>query len=325
MRSIVAAALLLTLAACGAAEESPRDAAESAVEPVEAPPHVIVLGVAQDGGHPQVGCQRECCSANDPGHMVSCLALIEPETGRRWLFDATPDLPEQVRLLDSLAPTSRTESRRDLGLAGIFLTHAHMGHYTGLMHVGREALGAEGIPVYAMPRMREFLETNGPWDQLVRLENIELRDLGHEERLDLSEFLTVIPLEAPHREEYSETVGFVIEGRGRRVLYLPDIDKWERWDRSFPELLKRMDRAYVDGTFFSDDELPGRAMSEIPHPFIQETIAQLAALPAQERAKIHFIHLNHTNPAHDPASAANRAILEAGMSVAVEGERFPLD
>ena len=41
---------------------------------------------------------------------------------------------------------------------GIFLTHAHIGHYSGLIHLGKEALGAKGISVYAMPKMSFFLK-----------------------------------------------------------------------------------------------------------------------------------------------------------------------
>ena len=42
-----------------------------------------------------------------------------------------------------------------------------MGHYSGLMHLGREAANTSKVPVYAMPRMLEFLAKNGPWNQLL--------------------------------------------------------------------------------------------------------------------------------------------------------------
>eukprot|EP00957_Ditylum_brightwellii_P156501 11911053-Ditylum_brightwellii.AAC.1 len=70
----------------------------------------------------------------------------------------------------TVAPTKKTPD-------GIFLTHAHIGHYTGLMYLGREALGAVDVPVYAMPRMRSFLKNNGPWSQLVSLGNINIQNL----------------------------------------------------------------------------------------------------------------------------------------------------
>jgi pyrroloquinoline quinone biosynthesis protein B len=65
-------------------------------------------------------------------------------------------------------------------------------------------------------------------------------------------------------------------------------------------------------------------MSKVPHPLVMDTIARLAPLPATERAKVRFIHLNHTNPALDAASVAARAIRDTGMRVAAEGEVVPL-
>lgn len=293
-----------------------------------AEPYVVVLGVAQDGGHPHAGCARDCCTTatEDPSqaHLVSCLGLIDPVGDRRFVFDATPDFATQLRILDTEHPLQRPRSTRDLGLDGIFLTHAHIGHYTGLMHLGREVAGAQGVPVYAMPGMRAFLVSNGPWSQLVTLGNIEIRPLEDARREDLGGALAVTPLRVPHRDEFSETVGFVIEGPDRRVLFVPDIDKWDRWDRDLVEVLAGVDRAYVDATFFGPEELPNRAMSEVPHPFVVETLALVADLPASERAKIRFIHLNHTNPALDPASEAVARIRAAGCDVAVRGERFGL-
>jgi pyrroloquinoline quinone biosynthesis protein B len=207
------------------------------------------------------------------------------------------------------------------GLDGILLTHAHVGHYTGLVQLGREGMGSHGMPVYAMPRMRKFLETSGPWEQLVRLGNIELRPLEAGRPLSLSDRISVTPLPVPHRDEYSETVGYLIEGPHRSVLYLPDIDKWGRWGTPLEEALSKASVAYLDGTFYGDGEIPGRDMSEIPHPFMIETLSRLARMPAAERAKVRFIHLNHTNPALDPKGEAARKVKSAGARVAVEGER----
>jgi len=303
-----------------------------AVSPLQAfaedGPFLVILGVAQDGGHPHTACMKACCASAaahpERAHLVSCLALIDGAGDRRFVFDATPDFPEQLRILDEQFPLTRPREQRDLGLDGVFLTHAHIGHYTGLMHVGREVAGAHGVPVYAMPRMLEYLQTSGPWSQLVTLENIELRPLAADTRVDLGGGIGVTPVLVPHRDEYSETVGYVMEGPQNRVLFVPDIDKWEKWDRDLVEVLAQVDRAYVDGTFFAEGEIPGRAMSEIPHPFIQETLALVADLPPQERAKLRFIHLNHSNPAQDPESEAAGIIRSAGCSLAIQGERYDL-
>ena len=287
---------------------------------------LIVLGVAQDAGLPQAGCLRACCAdaLSDPTRRIdpSCLAVIDGD--RRWLLDATPELGRQLALLDRLAPSPATRTNQNPALAGIFLTHAHIGHYAGLLQLGREVMGAKDVTVYAMPRLSGFLQTHGPWSQLVELDNIQLRPLSPGEAVQLSDRLSITPLLVPHRDEFSETVGFYIDGPRHSALYIPDIDKWERWSRSLADELQRVDRAYVDGTFFDAGELAGRTMAEIPHPLIVETLASVASLSALERAKLHFIHLNHTNPALQSNSSARARIEAAGCRVATTGDRFEL-
>ena len=290
--------------------------------PATAEPFILVLGTAQDAGFPQAGCrQAECVRARtNPSlqRFVASIAIVDPRSGERWIIDATPDFPQQLALLDRLAPA---RSNRDV--TAIFLTHAHIGHYTGLVHFGREVMGSKRVPVFVMPRMDHFLRNNGPWQQLVELENISLQPLADGQPVRLNERLAITPILVPHRDEYSETVGFVVTGPSRSVLYLPDIDKWERWT-SIDAILSTVDDALLDGTFYADGELPGRSMSEIPHPFIVESLQRFAQKTAFTRAKIHFIHLNHSNPALDPASEARRNIERAGHRVAEQGARVPL-
>ena len=286
-------------------------------------PFVVVLGIAQDGGYPQAGCQKACCARawEDPAKRrhASCVAIVDPQTSQRWIIDATPDFREQLRLLDGIFPVTEWP-----GITGIFLTHGHMGHYTGLMHLGREAMGTKGIPVYAMPRMEVYLRGNGPWDQLVRLENIVIRPLQDGVPVSLNDRLTITPFVVPHRDEYTGTVGYRIEGPAGSVIYISDIDKWERWDVSIVEVVSQVSRAYVDGTFYADGEIPGRSIADIPHPFIEESMRLFESQPATEKAKIRFLHMNHTNPAIDPDSEARRQIEAAGFGVADELEIFEL-
>jgi pyrroloquinoline quinone biosynthesis protein B len=279
-------------------------------------PCVIVVGTAQDGGLPQLGCSEPRCAAAradpDQRRRVTALRLADPRTGSRWLFDAGPDIGEQLK------PAPR-------GLVdGIFLTHAHIGHYLGLAQLGREVAGSSGIPVWAGTRMREFLAHNGPWSQLVDTHAIELREMPLAGEVELAPDLHVSALVVPHRDEFSETLAFVIRGPHRSLLYLPDIDKWERWELRLEDVLARVDVALIDGTFFAEGELPGRSMAEIPHPFVVETLERLRDAPAALRAKVVFTHLNHTNPACDAWSEARARIEAAGMRVAREGERIEL-
>lgn len=270
---------LILLAACAS---TPR---------TETRPYTIVLGIAQDGGYPQAGCNRDDCAdawRKGKRHRVASLGIVDPISNQRWIIDATPDFPSQLRTLDEVEPRKQTL------LDGVLLTHAHIGHYLGLAHLGREVLGAKSIRVYAMPRMREFLERNGPWDQLVRLSNIALTTLEAGGEIALNERIHVTPIVVPHRDEYSETVGYIVRGPSRSVFFLPDIDKWEKWETPLEAVLERVDVAYLDGTFFTAAELPGRDLREIPHPLITETMTRLANSPLKSRVR--FIHLNQSNP-----------------------------
>ncbi|MCB0637654.1 MAG: hypothetical protein KDC54_13585, partial [Lewinella sp.] len=93
-------------------------------------PYLRVLGIAQDAGYPQLGCAKACCARVHEGEQaparVTCLGIVDPESGQCWLLDATPDLPSQW---DELIRTSGAT------VAGILPTHAHIGHYTGLMYL----------------------------------------------------------------------------------------------------------------------------------------------------------------------------------------------
>ena len=297
-------------------------------EPAAEPPYVLVLGTAQDAGLPQLACRCEACeeARSDPAcaRGASSLLLVDPASGRRWLFDASPDLPEQLERARGHGGPAEGVTGRPALFDGVFLTHAHIGHYTGLMYLGREAYGSETTPVHVTPRLAEFLSTNGPWDQLVEQGRIELEVMAPGSHVELGGGLSVESMRVPHRDEYSDTVAYRIVGPRRSVLYLPDIDKWARWHRSLEEELGRVDLALIDGTFYSGAELPGRDMSEIPHPFIVETLARLAAAPRALRERVVFTHLNHSNPAADASSEAAAAVRASGASVAVEGARYEL-
>jgi pyrroloquinoline quinone biosynthesis protein B len=282
-------------------------------------PFTIVLGIAQDAGVPQAGVFSDP-RWDDPAaqRLAVSLGIVDPASSTRYMIDATPDFKRQ-----SLDLYRASDGPPRPVLDGILLTHGHMGHYTGLMFLGHESIGANGVPVWAMPRMAEFLRTNGPWSQLVAYGNIRLEPLTAGVPVELGDGLSVTPLLVPHRQEFSEVVAFRVDGPRRSVLWLPDIDSWREWDEwgvRLEDVLATVDVAYLDATFFADGEIPGRDMSGFPHPFIRTTIDRLADLPASERKKVRFIHLNHTNPALDPSSPARREIESAGMAVAERGE-----
>ena len=283
--------------------------------------YITVLGIAQDAGYPQIDCEKECCKAHFEGKesqkLISCLGLVDLEAKQKWLFDATPDISKQTQILKD----QHLDNKKVVD--GVFLTHAHIGHYTGLMHLGREALGANNIPVYAMPRMKSYLETNGPWSQLVALNNIELKALTNDSVINLNETLKVTPLLVPHRDEYSETVGYKIEGKHKTALFIPDIDKWEKWEHNIIEEVKKVDYAFVDASFFRDGELD-RDMSKIPHPFTTETTTLFKNESSTTKNKIYFIHFNHTNPTLKDRHRLKDSIRNLGFNFAREGDNFEL-
>lgn len=276
---------------------------------------LVVLGTVQDAGSPQMGCEKDCCKDlfeyPDPSRMVVSLGLVDRLKNETYLFEATPDLPTQLNVLNRHAGADRAKIPN-----GVFLTHAHIGHYTGLMYFGKEAVNAAQVPVYAMPRMSSFLETNGPWSQLVTNENIRLNPLKNRTAISLSEHLSVQPILVPHRDEFSETVGFIITGPNKKVLFIPDIDKWNKWDEDITDWIKKVDYAFLDATFYDSEELNNRDMAEIPHPFVVESMDSFKNLSAADKTKVYFIHFNHTNPLLDPESKHTEAVKEAGFNVA---------
>lgn len=306
--------IAIVLLSCDTAKAPENQSAQCAVE-------FIILGAGQDAGAPQIG------NADDPAWKDDSLvnwptsaALVDHRSGSRYLFEATPKITEQLNLLNNLAPVDDD----DLNISGVFITHAHIGHYSGLIYFGREAAGAKNIDVYAMPRMEEYLRLNGPWSQLVGLNNIALSPIEDKIALDLEQGITVTPYLVPHRDEFSETVAYVINTADKAVLFVPDIDSWEEWKSDYnitlEDIVDDVDYAFLDATFYDDNELPGRDMSEIPHPRVTETLALLGS----QRGKVYFIHYNHTNPIRFHDTMQTKTVLESGFHIARRKDRFCL-
>ena len=278
-------------------------------------PFAVLLGTAQDGGIPHAGCQAPCCESarQEPAQarLPACLGLVDPSAQNRWLLDCTPEFPRQLDRLNQISDPA-------WGLHGIFLTHAHIGHYTGLIHLGREVMGTRALPVYAMPRMAHFLAAHEPWKQLVVENHIHLQTMKADEPIKLSSNVQITPIPVPHRDEISETVAFRVQGPNRSVLHLPDIDDWAAWDRSLADLIPDLDLAWVDGTFFDATELSGQRLSAIPHPFITDSMTRFQSFPLEHRQRIHFTHLNHSNPVARPNSPERQRVLDAGFGLAEE-------
>ena len=274
-----------------------------------------ILGVVQDGGMPHLGNNKTCCEKIKQDKYVTSLMLMNNENNESFLFDASPDINKQLNFMGD---------RIKKDLKGIFLTHAHIGHYTGLMYFGREALNSKLVNVYAMPRMKKFLEENGPWSQLVSLQNISIIELSNESKISIDSNVIVQPVEVPHRAEFSETVGYKIYGPNKTALFIPDIDKWYLWEKSIIEEIKQVDYAIIDATFYDSKEVNYRDISEIPHPFVTESMDLFDSIDIKEKNKIYFIHLNHTNPLINKDSDQYKLVISKGYNVAEEGMKLNL-
>jgi len=285
---------------------------------------IKVLGTAQDGGIPQLGCYCQNClrARKNPrfARLVSSLAILDLKERKYFLLDATPDIRLQAD--NALGRLGGIKQGRKNAPHAVVLTHAHIGHYTGLMFFGYEAMSTQELPVYCSPRLQNFLTQNGPWSQLVSLKNISIRTIFPGKEFLLTPRISLTPLLVPHRDEYSDTFGFRISGERKSLLYISDIQSWEAWDRSIVEETGKADISLLDGTFYSQDELPGRNISEIGHPLIQTSLKTLRNSVQREKKQVFFTHLNHSNPALDPEGEARKEIRKAGFDLASEGMEF---
>ena len=283
-------------------------------------PFIYILGNVQDAGLPHIGCESKICLDafnENKQHYVTSIALIDKENQEYSLFDVTPNITEQLLMI------SRDIFEQFILPNNIFITHAHIGHYTGLMYFGREALGSKGVKVNVLPRMYDFISNNGPWSQLVKLGNISLNKINFRDHIEIKPNLSVIPIQVPHRDEFSETSAFLIQGPNKAALYLPDIDKWSKWSISLIEMLENVDYAFIDATFYTNTEI-NRDIDEIPHPLVIETMDLLSELSDYQKDKVYFIHMNHTNQMLDPNSDITRNVLNKGFNIARLGQKFHL-
>ena len=282
--------------------------------------YIYILGNTQDAGLPHIGCQHPFCEDNFDvyeEYYTTSIAVVNSDLKKYILFEATPDITFQLNNL------KRNIFHEFLLPESIYITHAHMGHYTGLMYFGREALGSKDLLVRVLPRMSKFLQNNGPWSQLVDINNIKIEEINFESSTNELSNIIVTPVQVPHRDEYSETAGYIIEGKNKKALFIPDIDKWEKWDRDLSQLAKEFDFLLIDATFYDSKEI-NRDISEIPHPLVTETIDLLSGLNIENRSKVYFIHMNHTNMMLNPDSDLSKLVTSKGFNIARLGQKLYL-
>jgi len=106
-------------------------------------------------------------------------------------------------------------------------------------------------------------------------------------------------------------------------VFIPDIDKWSKWKKRLEDVVKANDYIFVDGTFYQEGEIM-RPMSEVPHPFVSETVSLLSKLSAADKKKVHFIHFNHSNPLIQGNKLKISEVVGQGFRIAIQGQIIEL-
>jgi len=263
----------------------------------------VILGSGQDGGSPQVGHRR----AAGLDRSASSIALCDDD-GSVLLFDASPDIRLQYHWLAEHLDTEPT-------LDAVFVTHGHMGHYSGLLHFGMEAAATISLALFAPETVITFLERNQPWASLLSSGHLVATPM--ESNVVTIGPFSVTALPVPHRDEHTDTVAFSVEVEGRPwLLYLPDIDSWSAWPDA-ERVIASHRVALLDATFSSATELPGRDLDAIRHPLVPDTIERFSHLTSDHM--IVLTHINHSNPLGRPDAQITKTAADQGYLVAYDG------
>ena len=89
-------------------------------------------------------------------------------------------------------------------------------------------------------------------------------------------------------------------------------------------MIRSVDYALLDASFFADGELPGRDMSRILHPFVSESMALFGEMSDTEKSRVVFIHMNHSNSLLIDGSKEQILVNKEGYGIAREGMRLDL-
>lgn len=304
---------------------------------------VIVLGSAAGGGLPQWNCACDQCRAARTGGLAAngqMSLAVSADEGLNWfLINASPDLRQQIITTDALAP--RPGRLRDSPIAGVILTNAEVDAIAGLLSLREGA----AFSIIAHPKVLSTLAQNSIFDVL---------DPARVPRIALTQdqaFFPLLPDGSPSglRLDAFDVPGKValyLEGAtgaampsGDTIgLNLTDVRSGTRaciiagCAAITPALEAQIAGAnmlFFDGTLWSDDEMihaglsqkTGQRMGHLSMSGPEGVIARLAHLDIGCRV---FVHINNSNPVHDPASSERRQVEAAGWSVPAANTEFTL-
>lgn len=279
---------------------------------------LVILGSAQDGGVPHAGCLCANCRAartdRDRRRLPASAGIVSGD--HLALIDAASAFEEQYHRLWERSERGRAVNGVRYGAPEIVvLTHAHTGHYTGLWQLDRSVLAARETRVLCPPSVHAFLAKQEPWAGMVRERFIVLEPMTLDTGFEMLPGVTLTAVEVPHRAEWdTDTVALIVAGAHHSSLYLPDIDSWDEWQHDIADIVGGVDAAFVDGCFWLAPTSSG-----VPHPPVVETMERLQPL-VDAGKRVSFIHLNHSNPLCDPASAEHQQVVERGFEVGREGD-----
>jgi pyrroloquinoline quinone biosynthesis protein B len=285
---------------------------------------VSILGVAQDGGIPQAGCNcKRCLSAHENLDLrkfpVSCGVIGIDDSFH--MIEVSRQLSEQLKLAsDIFGPNFPVKPD------SVIITHGHLGHIDGLGLFGKEVMGVNDVPLISSEKVINLLSKRG------LVESFICREISPNTKIEPTPDcgFSVEFLKVPHRDEETDTHAIIIRGPKKSLLFLPDHDSWdetfrETGTKDIRDFLNRIsvDIALIDGTFWDENELKNRKMDKIPHPTISESLELLGKKRIND-PEIYFIHLNHTNPANDETSIQRKKIDSMGWGVVLQGSIFSI-
>ena len=276
---------------------------------------VILLGIAQDGGRPQAGCNLNCCAKIQakPELWSSPVSLGILEEKDLHLIEASRMIGKQLSMIDNKIPKS------------VWITHAHLGHIDGLGQFGTESMNTSRVTLHCSERVSKNIEKTPSLKLLLENEKLVFGEWGIKNKN-----FKITPIEIPHRDELGDNHALVIEGIQNRLLFMPDHDTWDETLKcvgfeTIKDWLKSLeiDVALIDGTFWNDKEIKHRSQEDIKHPPIEETLKRIG-MSEKDDPRIIFIHFNHTNPVFNEETEEYKKVIEMGWEIGTEGMRFYL-
>ncbi|MGD9479743.1 pyrroloquinoline quinone biosynthesis protein PqqB [Shinella sp. G-2] len=298
----------------------------------EATVRIIVLGAGAGGGLPQWNCGCVQCAAARTGAIAPMTqsTLAVSVDGRNWaLLNASPDLRHQLAASPALHPTGL----RDSPIKAVVLTNGDVDHIAGLLTLREKT----GFTLFATEATHQILSQNTVFGVLdptfVRRETIALdTDFCPLPGLTVAAYAVPgkIPLylegEAPDVTMMGEqTIGLRLRSGDREVHYVPGCAALPDW---LVSLLEPADAVLFDGTIWRNDEMPrsgtgtktGARMGHLAMGGPDGSLARLRSL----RGRRIYTHVNNTNSALMPDSAARAAVTAAGWEIARDGMEIAL-